>query len=282
MSHLACLTSLLLLLQVPPAPAQQSPNIQEEKPRYDVGPLKAEVTAMREIRLLYLDNEERGHNESNFAMQVRIRGERIKEVSRHGMVILTELVDDTGHAMVDDQTYSERDKTELRPMSVPAKRLQQMGLTVVTRARPSARGAKQIKTLKGTVRLILAGEAEKFTIVNPGQYVGKTIDDPRLKELGLEIYIAPGSELQKSPPGAFLALVVKTKQEHLKGVTFFDGNMQAVRYRQNPVTTQAGDMGTAYILDPAALNNELQLVLEVHRKVEDIQLPIEAENIDLP
>ncbi|MCK4340741.1 MAG: hypothetical protein KAY37_03345 [Phycisphaerae bacterium] len=261
------------------AEAAQAP---EEKPVYDTGPLRVEINAMRDTRTVYFDSEERSATDSYFAMQVRVRGERLKEIKSFGNLILTELVDETGRSLLDDDTYTEEQKTMMRRMTVPEKRLKEFGLQVATRAKLGAREAQHLKTVRGTIRLIMADKTEKYTILDPLQYFGKTIEDSRLEELELEVRIVPPDEFEHPTPNQCLVLQFKTKGEYVAGVTFFDGHMRQMPVRERQAITKSEDACTAYCFQKAEFDNEMQLVLEVYPELEDIQLPLEAENVKLP
>jgi hypothetical protein len=269
-----------------PAPAQpaEPEKPATTQPAYDQGPLKAEIDAMREVRTAYADSAERSAMESNFAMRLRLQGEKIKHIVRLGNVILTNVVDDTGHSMVDPNLYTAQDQTMMHPaQQIPADQLAHDGLRLGAKANLPARGARQIKLLKGTIRLVLADKTEKITILNPLQFLGRRIVDPRLKQLGLEIeFMSPTAFSQPPPADRTIILRYQTKPDNVQSVAFFDGNMQPMRYRETHIATAAGEDCSAYMFDAPAFNDEMQLVLEVHPEVEDIQMPIEAANVPLP
>ena len=266
----------------PAAPPTTQPATPTTAPVYDQGPLRIDISAMREIRLKYLDSAERSAAESNFAIQVRVQGERLKEVSRHGSFILTEIVDDTGQSLIDPKADSEEDKTTTRRLTVPPERLREAGLQLVARAKMAPRESRLLKKVRGTIHLILADKAEKYTILNPLQYADKTIDDARLKALGVEVRLVPAGEFEQPVPEGCIVLHFKTKPEYIQGVTFYDGWMRPLAARERQLTTTSGQQCTGYCFQGNALDNEMQLVLEVYSKVEDIQLPLEADNVPLP
>ena len=65
----------LLLLIVPQAPTATAPQQvppatpEVEAVTYDQGPMRVDLTAMREVRTKYLDDAERSARESNYAIQ---------------------------------------------------------------------------------------------------------------------------------------------------------------------------------------------------------------------
>ena len=58
--------------------------------------------------------------------------------------------------------------------------------------------------------------------------------------------------------------------------------MKPIAARDSPVTTKSGATCQQFYFDAAAFNSELQLVLDVHPQIDDIQVPVEMENVNLP
>jgi hypothetical protein len=283
MSHLV-IAALLLLPQVTSAPGQEPAEpTTAPAPSYLEGPLAIEFVAMREIRLRAGNPDWIRGMESDLRIQLRVRGERLTQVSRFGNCFLTELVDDTGMSLLDEEAYPQPDKDSTRAMTLAPEQLREHGLLVGIRAKPAGRPASTLKQVRGTVRLILAEETVTVTIDNPLQYFGKTIEDPRLRELGFEARLVPPDEFEQPlPPEQTIVVQYTTKGEHLQRITFVDGWMRPVRFRDLPVSTKSGEQCIAYRLDPGALNDDMQMVLSIHPNIEDIRLPFEIDDLELP
>ena len=281
----ASLFLLLLSAQIPGAAPQEAPP-QVPAPTYDQGPLRLEVMAMRELRFWASEPEfaERLAAQAQFNIQWRIRGERITQVVRLGNVILTELVDSTGQSLLDPNSIPETERTMTRALSPQQQAgLAKEGLIVQTRAKPSSRAAQKLNVIRGAIRLILADKTEKLTIADPLQFYGRTIEDPRLKELGIEIKILPAEELENPrPANRSLLLQYVSKGDHIQSATFYDGAMKRVPAPDNQALTKSGATCLLFTFDAAPINNEWQLVLEVHPQIDEIQLPVVLENVDLP
>jgi len=282
MLHLAMLLMMLPQApQAPQAPAQDKPTT--SAPVYDQGPLRAEFVAMREVRLRAADPELAARLDSDLRIQVRVMGERLTEVSRYGTFILKELVDDQGKSLIDADTYTEDEKTLTRPLNFAAERMRASGLALTTRTKPASRGAEVLKRARGSIRLILAKGTENVTVVNPTQYYGKTIENPRLAELGIEIEVVSTDDLENAPPANRCVVIRhKTKPLHVHGVKFLDGWMRPVSARENLVETKAGDKCQLFYFDSGILSDEMQMVLELHEEVEDIEVPIVLDGLELP
>lgn len=265
------------------APADTPAGAEPPPPTFDEGPLRVEIEAMREMRYRYLDAPERGVPMSCFDMRLRIRGERIADIFRRGNVILTEIVDDTGHSMLDPNSVPERERAALYPVAIPPEARRERGIEVQTpRSRPSARGARRLQCLRGSIRVLLGSDPQKITVFNPLQYAGQTVDDPRLKELGLEVRLVPPEEFDQPPPQQCIVIQVPKRADHVQSITFFDGRLRPMPTQDRPMTTKLGETCTAYCFQRVTFDNEMQMVLDVFGAVQDIELPIEVNNIDLP
>lgn len=269
----------------PPAvdePAQPAPEA-ETKKAYDEGPLRTEVVAMREIRLRFVEAGETPPGmESDFRMQIRVAGTELSRVKRFGNAILTEVVDDQGTALVDDKTYSEQERTQLRKLNVPLERLKETGLLLTTRSKEATRGAKTLPKVRGTVRLILADKTESYTILNPLRFQGATVEEPRLQQRGIEVRFVPAEELDPAPPPQCLVLQFKKNAERVESVVWYDAWMQRMPYRERPLTTKSGEECTAYCFQATSFSNEMQLVIEAYPEIQDLQVPINLDNLALP
>ncbi len=278
---LSLLTTTMMLLLVPQVPPPVEGPVAE--PNFTVGPLSVELVAMREIRLEISDQPDRSAAQSNFAMQIRVSGEKLKRMSRYGNLIIDEALTDNDVSLVDEKSFPEEMRTATRANTVPPERLSQTGLLLAAQTKLAPRAATTIAKLRGSVRLILADEARPITIDNPVQFYGKTIDNPQLKELGVEVSIVPVDQLEQSPPtGRTIALHYTAKEENVKQVTFVDGWMKAVPVRQGAATTKSGEQVAVYYLEPNDITDELQMVMEIHPQVEEIVLPVEIDDLKLP
>lgn len=279
--------TLMILLLLPQVPHAPEPERADAPPAVESpcaqGPLRIEITAMREIRYTATDPEMAARLRSELGMQVRVCGEQIERIVRHGSLVFTELVDDTGRSLISADTYSEAERTVTRPPMLPPDRLRTDGLMMTTRAEASARGARTLKVVRGAVRVILAEDVVKVTIDNPLRFHGRTIDDPLLKEYGVEIAIVPNDEIENAPPAnRCLAFEYKTKGEHVARASFHDGWMRPLGARDTWAAKKSGEQCHLYYFDTAGFNDDMQMVIELHPQIEDIQVPLELENLPLP
>jgi len=279
MLHLV-LPLLLLVPQVSPGP---EPAATQAAPVYDEGPLAVEVSGIREMRLKMFGGPEVVQNDSDLRVQYRIRGERLRELSRFGNLILTEFIDDTGAQLLDPSIYTEQEKKLTRVNTIGTDRLRQTGLLLVSRVKMADRAARRIKSIKGTVKLIFGTELEKVTVINPGQFYGQDIVDARLKAIGIQARIVPFDEIEHPiPTDRAIVMQVRAHEENIHTVSWFDGWMRPVMARETMLTLKGGEIATAYYLEPHQLNDELQMVFEVHPRVESVDFPVEFRDVELP
>lgn len=281
MLHLM-LPLLLLLPQVPTAPGP-GPATTQPTPVYDEGPLAVEISGIREMRLKMFGGPEQVQNDSDLRVQYRIKGERLRELSRFGNLILTDFTDDTGTQLLDPSIYTEQEKKFTRVNTMGTERLRQTGLLLVSRVKMANRAARHVKSIKGTVKLIFATELEKRTVINPGQFYGKNIADARLEAIGIQARIVPFDEIEQPiPTDRAIVVQVRAHEENIHTITWFDGWMRPVQARETMLTLKGGETATAYYIEPQLLNDELQMVFEVHPKVEVVDFPVEIHDLELP
>jgi hypothetical protein len=265
----------------PPEPQAE----QQEQPRYDEGPFEAKIIACREIRLWLDDSiERRPGMESDYRMQIRVSGEKLGRIVRFGNFIVTELVDDQGKSLIDEDTYTEDDLTTFYPNSMPADRLATTGLLLTTRSSEATRTATKLTRCRGYVRLIVGGDkpAESITVLNPLQHVGGQVPDARLAELGVKIGVVPAEEIDQPLPPRAIVFHFGDSANNIQSVTFYDNLLRPMRSRENPATTKAGDDVMVYFVDANGFNDEMSVVFEVNPEIEEVKLEMNADGFELP
>jgi hypothetical protein len=251
--------------------------------RYDEGPLRGAVVALYDARFWFAEGMP-GGRESSLQMRVRVWGEKITGVVRYGMVIFDEAADDTGKSLVGPETYTEEERTQMRPANQPAEFLREHGLILAARVDTPNRAAQTVK-LRGSARLILAPEQEEITIDNPLQYLGKTLDHKRLTELGIEVRLVPAEEIADTapPPTERMPILEYVKgRDRVNKVSFHDAEMKERRHRERPMKTKDDKAVVGYAIVSGALDENSQLVLQVFPEIEEVRVPVEAEALKLP
>lgn len=254
-------------------------------PKYDTGPLRVELLGMAEMRVKMLETIAGGPKESDLRMQFRVQGEGIEKIVRIGNLIFTELVDESGKSLIDENSYTENDKTSLRPVTLPADRLKSGALQIPARLPKVAdRKASSLKKVRGGVKVILGGLSEQITVDQPLKFKGKAIDLPRIKEIGVEVQVISAENVASppTPPDRAFVLQIKTKKENIKSITWFDGSMRPIRPREVQVTLTNNEQASAYIFEPNQLNDELQMTLDIYPTIEEKTLNVAIDDFQLP
>jgi hypothetical protein len=266
---------------VPPAAPTATQPTTEPAAVYDQGPLRSDILAMFDARYWYLDKNP-GARESELRLQMRFAGAGIENTVKVGNIIFTEAVDDTGRTLITPQTYTEEQKTEMRPYNYPPERLKSSGLPLGARIDSPARAAKTIR-LRGSLRLVLAPEKVEVAIDNPLQYVGKVIPNDQLKGMGLEIRVVPAEEMteEDAQPNQIVLQLVKGADK-VQEVAFYDAWMKQMRPRERTLKTKGGDSVKAYSMTSGTLDENTQMVLRVFPKIEEVSIPIDLNSVPLP
>lgn len=261
----------------PAAPPATQPS-DEPAVTYDQGPLRGEVLALFDARYFFLEKSP-GSREPELRLQIRVAGAGIENTVRVGNIIFTEATDDTGRALVTPATYTDEQKTEMRP---PAERLKSSGMLLQAKLESPARAARTMR-LRGSVRVVMAPEKLEIAIDNPLQYVGKTIPNEQLKAVGVEVRVVPAEELseEQSQPNQLVLQIVKGG-EKVQEVAFYDAWMKQMRPRERALNTKSGDSVKGYSMTSGTLDENTQMVLRVFPKTDEVSIPIELDSVPLP
>jgi hypothetical protein len=287
--------ALLMLLQMnnaktaqpapPPPPVQPGEAAPTSMPILDQGPLRCEPIAVADLRFWYKERPPQAR-ESQFQTLWRVEGERVTEAARTGNIILTEAIDDTGKSLFDPNSYTEEYRTTTRLLGLTPEQIRHTGVRAQCGMNSPSRSAHSI-SLKGSLLLVLAPKREEITVANPLQYVGKNIENPRLKELGIVIRVVPIDELELGnqtppPPNELFVLQYVEKPDNVNTAVLYDAWMKRMRYREQPNQTKKGERVHGFAFAPPGLTDQDQLVFEVFPTLEEVHLPIVVDNLELP
>lgn len=274
---------------VPPsagsAPASQPGSAPAKPPSpHGLGPLRVELSAVLEGRYRYFDQDQtQPTRENELRMQFRVAGADVLRVVRHGNVLLDEVTDDAGQSLFDPATITAEQRTTARLSSTPPERLAESGLLMVGQCKASSRTAQKLRTVRGSVKLVLSSAYQEVTIVNPQQYVGKAIDIPRLKELGVEATVlAPETFTPPADPKTSYTLLYTVGADRVRGASFYDGWMNVVRSRPTPVQTPDGKEAQQYRLMGGAIDEKSQIVIQIFPDAREETVRFELKDVQLP
>lgn len=213
----------------------------------------------------------------------KLTGEKLGDLYRCGKVVIEELVDDTGAKLFDPATIAEKDKTATAIVNT-AGALQAGYHMLDLNATPAARAAKSITSAKGHVNIMFGGPTEDITIENPMQFVGKTIEHPRLASLGLKVRVLKlgGEEATEPADGRGIALAFEPSDEQIKALEFYDENFKKVAARPRDSRSEKVDGYKFYGLAGGLLTADTQMVLTVFTKIEKKKVEFHLKNLTLP
>jgi hypothetical protein len=248
------------------------------------GPMRLEPFGIQDVRISVFGTPPERSQEPRARFLFKLTGERIGKVDRVGKLIVEELIDDTGKDLADPKAFTERERTSTNPLSAAAN-VAQNGYVPMdyTCASPPTRAAKKITKAKGYVNLVFGGPTEEVTIDNPMQYAGKTVENNRLKELGLTVRILkPGEESAEPADNRGIPIRIEAGEEMVKNIDLYDEWMKRMNVRPRVSKTQKDETYFFYQVMGGVVTPDCQLVLTVHKKIEREKVPFELTDLTLP
>lgn len=252
-------------------------------PSLSEGPMRVEVVSIGDTRRKYYVPMSGVVPGNDFQMQLRLVGKGIADVTRTGRVIFEDVVTDNGEHLVSPTTYTEQDRTETFRVRVTPDTLRDRGIGLGTKIDAPSRQASMIRHAKGMLKVVVASEFEDVVIKNIAGFRGKTIDHPRLKELGIELRVLPEGNPSNMPPGAGnFAFEFGEGQDLLRNIEFFDAWMTKVRAQSRNHQTNEGRPCVVVQLGDSVSPDDVTMIVQVYPKIETIDLPVELKDIPLP
>ncbi|MBI5863466.1 MAG: hypothetical protein HZB38_02930 [Planctomycetes bacterium] len=248
------------------------------------GPMRVEPFGIQDIRIAFIGGAPEGARGPTTRFLFKLTGEKVASVDRAGKLIIEQMADDTGADLLDPKAYTDRDRTGTNPVS-PSANVAQNGFLALDYAcnTPPTRAAKKVAKVKGYVNIVYGGPSEEITIDNPMQYAGRTVENPRLKELGIEVRVLkPGEEAIEPADGRGLALRIEKGEDSVKNIDIYDDWMKRMNVRPRVSKTAKDEVYFYYQVMGGIVTNDHQLVLTVYKSIEKQKVPFEASDIELP
>ncbi len=255
---------------------------------------KATVTlkSLIEKRQLSLEESPFKGWENGIELSLHVDGADVKGARKYGMVKVTKAVDDVGTDLskkgAGPKTAEMNDFQEIRePMnfgdrSQPKRTGFDFDLTLPT---PSARQATTLKTVSGSLELLVGG-TKKVVVVKPIKAsLGKTIEDPALKAVGVTFEIIDPAKKGK---GDFFG------PDTSKGVTVqISGNINEIanidivdsagkKLNNGEMSQEEGGKRLINYGIDGALPSNAALHIEVWPGQKTITVPFEIKDVKLP
>ena len=273
--------------QTPPTPGSGQPLAQppaQQPAPPPTGPMRIEPFGIQDVRIAFFGQTPERPQEPRARFLFKLTGERILKVDRVGKLIIEEMVDDSGKTLVDPGVFNDRDRSSTNPVPASAN-IAQNGFVALdyTCTTPPLRNATKITKGKGYVNVVYGGPTEEITIDNPMQHVGKAIDHPRLKELGLTVRILkPGEESAEPADNRGIPIRIEAGDEMVKNIDMYDEWMKRMNIRPRMAKTQKDEPYFYYQVMGGIITPDCQLVLTVHKKIEREKVPFEIKDLALP
>lgn len=266
------------------APASSPASAPKPPSPHGQGPLRVELSAMLEGRYRYFDDSMQGQMRDNeLRMQFRVAGAEIGKVVRHGNLILEEVIDDTGQSLFDPSSTTEEQRKTTRLSTTPPERLQETGLLLVAQCKATTRAARTLRSIRGSVRLVFSSGYQEVTIINPLQYLGKPLDLPKFKELGVEAeVIAPNVFTPPADEKGTFTIRFKQGGDRIRGVSFYDGWMKVLRSRATPVQLPSGEECQQFRIIGGSLDEKSQMVIQVFPDAREETVRFELKDLAAP
>jgi hypothetical protein len=246
--------------------------------------MRIEPFGIQDVRIAFFGPTPERPQEPRARFLFKLTGERIGKVDRVGKLIVEEMVDDAGLALVDPSVFSERDRSLTNPLPASAN-VAQSGFVALdyTCSTPPPRSATKVAKARGYVNVVYGGPTEEITIDNPMQHSGKTIEHPRLKELGLTVRILkPGEESAEPADNRGIPIRIDAGDEMVKNIDLYDEWMKRMNIRPRMGKTQKDESYFYYQIMGGVVTPDCQLVLTVHKKIEREKVPFELKDLALP
>ena len=227
----------------------------------------------------------------HLTVTVRAEGNEIKDARGWGNIVVNEAVDDTGHDLriqkkpklakppADEDDEDDQDANEgftiLEPLagSIDRELLMDIGL-----ASP-ARTATRIARLRGEFTLLRGGEIKEVAVDHLLDLAGKSIENPVLKEAGVEIVIVRSDKKDSS----VLEVKVKGKPLAVSRMAIFEkdgksaSNASSYAALGGSVHEASGDFSLNH-----ALTNRMVLKIQVIIGQEAVIVPFDLRDVILP
>lgn len=245
--------------------------------------MRVEIAGMVETRFRFVEPPPGPPPPARLQIQFKLRGARLKEIVRLGNLIFTEVVDETGKAMVDPNTYDKEKLTGSRVIeNVEQIISQQGGIATVEAFELSSRSARRISTMKGHWRVYYASAPDEIVLEDPLRYAGQVVDHPRLAALGVKIRVyGPGQEGLPAD-GKQVGVQILEGEEKVQGTDFYDDWYRLISSRPRPMTDSNGATFLAYRAGATPFSSEHQMVVRVFSDVSSQEIPVEFHDVELP
>lgn len=273
------LAALLTQVQAEPARPGKGPTTTSAANLLE-GPLKIEMVGLGERRTL--ESLEASSASARMRLQFRLRGAEMARIKRYGSLVLTEVTDDLGNNLLPEAPDATADTTRRLEGQALAK-LAESGLSLGMETKAAPRAARKLAVIRGHVRAVFGDEPESIFIDDPRGFMGRTIDHPRLKELGVEIRVLGQGDIpQLSSSNRHVPIQFVRGEDMIDEIAYCDPWLKPIRFRHyRNMKTTSNELCQVYLAE-SDITAEYCMVIRVYPRVRDEKIMVELHDVVLP
>lgn len=267
----------------------------------DATTAKAKITPVEimETRVAQLESEPKWPRESALVVTIHIEGDEINDAASYGKVTFTKAVDDAETDLTkkekkrggffsfggsdDDKWTSISEQKKFKAFGDEEKMKELKGFDVELVLQPSARKATKIAVLSGSFPVLAGGEAKTVKATGLKSMIGKSIEDPALKEAGLAARIID----PKKEKGFFggvgddmFAMELKGNLNAVQGFDVVDKSGESVSYGHSSMGEDEKKNYWFNLQKP--LDDEFILQIDLMVGLKEMTVPFELKDLKLP
>jgi hypothetical protein len=231
--------------------------------------------------------------ENGIELSLHVDGPAVKGARKYGKIKIDKAVDDAGTDLTKATgDVPSRAMDNLEEVSEPQtfgmddNQPKPTGFDFDLRlAATSARGAKTIKQLSGSLQVIVGGEKKVVEVKQLKKNVGKTIDDPALKAVGVTFELVDPAKrglgaMILSEAGKSVTAILTGKMDEIAEVRIIDASGEKLNHGS---MWSDGDGKRTITYDVEKdLSDDMTLQIEVWPGQKTITVPIEMKDVKLP
>jgi len=230
---------------------------------------------------------------SGIELTLHIDGADVKGARKFGKLKVTKAVDDAGTDLskaTEDTPRRDSDRfeevREIQTFGMDDAKPKPTGFDIeLTLPTVSARGAKTIKQVSGSVQVLVGGEKKVVQVKQLKKSIGKAVEDPALKALGVTFTLVDPS---KAGAGAMIfgdkdksmTAEISGNSDAIAEVSIVDASGE--KLNQGSMWNDAGTKRIVTYDLEKTLSDDMTLQIEVWPGQKTLTVPIELKDVKLP
>lgn len=260
---------------------ESAPPDQGDTPKLE-GPMRLELLGVFEQRVRYAGRTPGVAMSPSLRVQLKLTGEKLPYLARIGQPFVEQATDDAGQSLVrlEDPRSDAGERTKAYTVSPGTLRAGHLPLEV--NLKPTSRNARTIAQLKGFLSVGYSKQTEEVTILDPLSFTGRTLDHPRLLELGVQIEMVEPEASETGGPGRGLGLRIRSGEDLVKTFEVYDANFRVVGTRASNRKPVDADPYILLSTMGVTLTADHTLVVILYPDLEREKIAFDLKDIELP